>query len=180
MITEELSRFLLSREGFKSVQDLDELSEICKLAENCASYLEVGTAEGNSLCSIANNLSGSSKKIVSVDRAEDHTRMAYRDAIVRIDAHVEQIKGYSAKRETVRRARDFGPYDMVLIDAGHRYEDVIGDAIAYGEMANKYIVFHDLCLDEVRKAVDWYVSSQRLKDRFSTIGNKFIYGVITL
>lgn len=180
---DSLWHFITHRGVAVIVQDKAELNEIFDLIKGCNSYLEIGTAEGNSLYVLANAL----KNITSVsyvDKAGYNTEKP-RDEIIRIlekqGIYVHRIHGSSHSNDSIREANAFAPYDVVMIDAGHEYEDVIADAMVYGEMARKYIVFHDITIGGVKKAFDWYVKEQNHKKTKTIIlSEKFGYGVIEL
>lgn len=145
------------------VQDYKELEYVFNLIKGCDSYLEVGTAEGNGLYVLSHALSPIAT-IRVIDFGEKHTSPARNEAIERIPQKrfVEQYLGNSHSKEILDCMEiEYGEsglqrFDVVFIDAGHSYEDVIADAIAYGHLATKYIIFHDIQLEPVRNAVNWY------------------------
>jgi hypothetical protein len=49
----------------------------------------------------------------------------------------------------------------VLIDAGHDYESVKSDIKMYAHLATKYLIFHDIKLPDVKRAVDEYVGDKK-------------------
>lgn len=139
------------------VQEYKELEYVFKLIKGCKSYLEIGTAEGNGLYVLSHALSDDAF-IEYVDFGEKHTKAARDEVCAKIkqravdnhgNSHYAFIINQMCSREIDR--------DVVFIDAGHTYEDVIADAIAYGHLATKYIIFHDICLPPVKAAVEWYL-----------------------
>lgn len=141
---------------FPVVQDYNELEYVFNLIQGCESYLEVGTAEGNSLYVLAHALNLHAP-ITYVDYGEKHTT-PHRNEIVRQltdKGHaIKEVLGDSNDPLTAGRAD--GKYDVVLIDAGHSYDNVSKDALLYGPMAKKFILFHDIQLPEVLRAFEEY------------------------
>lgn len=164
--------------GFPTVQDKSELEHVFYLMEGCESYLEVGTAEGNSLYVLAHALKRNAR-ITYVDYGEKHTTPHRNNVVTKLTQdgyYIKEVLGDSHNPEVVMKAN--GRYDVVLIDAGHGYGDVVDDAENYGKMATKYIIFHDINLPEVRKAFDEYAAGKKSY----TISNSthFGYGIIQL
>jgi hypothetical protein len=159
---------------FPVVQEYSELEYVYNLIEGCKSYLEIGTAEGNSLYVLSHALKKDAN-IVFVDYGEKHTEAPRQWVLERVK-NVTPVYGNSHSLNIVSQAK--GKYDVVMIDAGHSYNDVKSDAENYGPMATKYIIFHDINLPEVRKAFDEYAAGKISH----TISNSptFGYGVITL
>lgn len=181
------------------VQDRAELEFVFYLIRKneCESYLEVGTAEGNGLYVLAHALKknpmyyivydendkeidGGTKLAVEVceiiDFGEKHTKLA-RDEVLKnlqnLDIRITENYGNSHNALVKVKFRD---YDAVFIDAGHTYEDVIADAVAYGSLANKLIIFHDIQLPEVKKAFDWYCAQNPQFKNISQFINSPNYG----
>lgn len=176
--------FLLDRRNrfsFPIVQDHAEMEHVYNLAIGCKSYLEVGTAEGNSLYIMSQALS-SDALIVYIDLAEPHTRDAREEVLNLMTQRVIECPCNSHSDSAINIAASHQKYDIVLIDAGHTYEDVIADAMVYGRLASKYIIFHDIMMPGVRWAFDWYCRSQKFPDvRFiASPDSNFGYGIVTL
>jgi hypothetical protein len=178
---ESVWRYISTRNS-QLVQERCELEPIFDLAKDCSSYLEVGTAEGNTLFAMSKALRPFST-IAYVDLCEPKTEK-YRNEVIDIIKHdkhsLHEISGNSHDRDVIREASYFAPYDMVFIDAGHLYEDALADAFAYGQLARKYIVFHDICMPEVSKAFDMFVEMQKHVSKSYKFGSVFGYGVIKL
>ena len=158
------------------VQEKSELEYIFNLIKGCSSYLEVGSAEGSSLYTFAHALDN--PVITYVDYAEPHTtpkRNEVLSALYRdLGITVRQVHGNSHDHAVVYAAcSQF--YDVVFIDAGHQFEDVIADAMSYGNFARKYLLFHDVQLPEVKRAFDWYCQQQGFK-KVSTFIKSQSYG----
>lgn len=162
------------------VQQYDELEYIFNLINGCESYLEVGTAEGNSLYVLSHALRPNSK-ITFVDLGEPHTLQQRTEALLKINNlhNIHPIIGDSHSLQSMARANMYGDYDVVFIDAGHRYEDVILDATMYGPMAKKFIIFHDVKIPAVDLAFNWYVRETR-RDKVSKFikSDNYGYGVV--
>lgn len=163
------------RDGVITVQERNELEYVFHLISGCESYLEVGTAEGNSLYVLSHALKDNAR-IKCIDYGESHTQKAQQEILSGLP-NATMFHGNSHSPAAVNFASDL--YDVVFIDAGHTYEDVIADAMAYGWMATKYIIFHDVCLEPVEKAFAWYCK-QRPNDKAIMIKNSptFGYGII--
>lgn len=174
---EDLWEFVVKRSADAAmvvVQDRTELEYVYNLMRGCTSYLEVGTAEGNSLYVLANALPKGSQ-ITYIDWAEPHTKVN-RDFILNKleDYAVRPIHADSNDTQTLDKVRDHR-FDAVLIDAGHDEFNVAVDALFYGPLANKYIIFHDVQLPAVSKIFDWY-ANQRPDCRAYRVANSQFYG----
>lgn len=182
---DELWHFCEHRRDQPMVQIKEELEQVFNLIEGCKSYLEIGTAEGDTLHILGHALSGSSPSITYVDLGEEHTA-PYREEIIKImkseKINVRGIHGNSHVHSIVKEVSLFAPYDVVMIDAGHELRDVVADAMAYGGLAAKFIIFHDILLHDVGNAFDWYIHKQGFKNikRIYARGSNYGFGVITL
>lgn len=158
---------------FPVVQDKEELRHIFNLMQGCKSYLEVGTAEGNSLYVLKHAVEPNGI-IEIVDLGEEHTT-------ARNEIMGHRVIPHYGNSHDVRIVNEVGmnSFDIVLIDAGHEFEDVVADAIAYGRLARKYIFFHDIQLSPVKAAFDWYCRANP-QFKVSTFINseKFGYGIL--
>jgi len=165
---------------FPVVQEYNELKHVYHLMEGASSYLEVGTAEGNSLYILSHALKDNSR-IRIIDFGEKHTKEPRQKVIDKLTSlhKVYPTYGNSHDKEIIEEAQFDGFYDVVLIDAGHSYTDVIADAIAYGGLATKYIIFHDVCLPEVAEAFKWYVTQRPDCESYQFINSDtFGYGIM--
>ncbi len=171
------------------VQDKKELEYVFNLIKGCKSYLEIGTAEGNGLYVLGHAIDTATYKgcLHFVDYGEAHTSPARDEAVEKLKAMKKTIwswlgNSHEAKiisRVNFDREEGGASYDIVFIDAGHTYEDVIADAIAYGHLATKYIFFHDIQLPEVRKAYEWYAAQNPQMKKHEFINSEtYGYGII--
>lgn len=185
---DEIWKFLKEREerGVMLVQDERELAHICELAKECNSYLEIGTAEGNSLYAIGHSLKSAHSLISFLDIGEAKTADPRSDVIdtLKASATIVPVYGNSHSHECIAWIQSLRSFDMVMIDGGHQFPDVIADAISYGGLARKYLVFHDIMMSEVEMAFSWYVRELNIPtDKVTRIyspNSKFGYGVIKL
>lgn len=167
------------------VQLRSELEYVFNLIRGCRSYLEVGTAEGNSLYVLSHALEPD-PKVAYIDWNEDHTRQQRNEALEAMKPiDVLPIHWNTHSYRAIDVANRWGHYDVVLIDAGHDYEDVVMDAVNYGCLADKYIIFHDTQLPEVKRAFDWYCKYRRFDKSVTTEvynepNSPYGYGIIRL
>lgn len=162
------------------VQDRTELEHVFNLLLGCNSYLEIGTAEGNSLFVLAQAMPKGSE-IAYVDFGEPHTT-THRNAVLDRLANYKITAVHGDSNDFKTRQKVFNCktppqlfYDAILIDAGHDSMNAAIDAYHYGVLAQKYIIFHDIQLPEVRRAYDWYCR-QRPECRNYTVINSETYG----
>jgi len=179
--------FIASRSdahNFPLVQERSELEHVFNLASGCQSYLEIGTAEGNSLHVMARALCGE-RRVAFVDTGEQHTADRQNEIVTGLrDEGFSVIPHYgiSQNRKIIRQAM-LASYDIVMIDGGHSFPEVVADAFTYGLMARGFIFFHDICLPEVRRAFDFFTRAQQYEawqvTRFIN-SDSFGYGIVRL
>lgn len=189
---DELWQFIVDRSNLDIkpvvvVQDKIELEYIFNLMRDCdcKSYLEIGTAEGNSLYVLSQAMKRH-PALAFVDLGEHHTESPRDEVLKILESECfyvkDRIHGDSTYPDTLLRLTVGKPnkkFDCVLIDGGHDYTTVLSDAIFYAPMATKYIFFHDIQLPEVKAAVEWFVKRWDLGE-YSTFINSdtFGYGII--
>lgn len=164
------------------VQDYKELEYVFNLIKGCRcqSYLEIGSAEGNSLYVLSHAMVEDARKIL-VDFGEEHTAAPRKEVLDKIKLHISrQFLGNSHNTGMLSLAQQSNKmgnasYDVVFIDAGHTYEDVIADAISFGWLANRYIIFHNVCLAPIKKAIEWYLA-QNPQFKYHEFINSTHYG----
>lgn len=158
---EELWRFVLSR-NLTIVQERSELEHVFNLIQGCESYLEIGTAEGNSLYVLAHALKPGSK-ITCVDLGEMHCIPKHNEIIQKLvpDHEVAIYHGNSINSDTYPQKEK---HDVVLIDGSHDYDVVVSDCKMYAPLAKKYVLFHDVTMPEVKRAVSEYVEGKKYRE----------------
>lgn len=167
--------------GVVTVQDKEELGYVFNLMQGCNSYLEIGTAEGNSLYVLAQAMPKGSP-ITYIDYGEKHTTPPRNEILALLkDYDITAIHGDSNDYATFKGVAD-KRFDAVLIDAGHDAFNVAIDCLFYGPLAKKFIIFHDVQLKEVDRAFNWYCKQRPDAKRHYRVVNSesFGYGVIEL
>lgn len=107
------------------------------------SFLEIGSKYGGTLQRVAHGLPKGSR-IVSVDLDRNGSELRRVIAALNAegyDAHL--IAGDSTDTETIRKASELGPFDVLFIDGNHKLEYVRSDWESYGLMA-RMVGFHDI------------------------------------
>lgn len=171
---EELWQWVRDR-NITTVQDGPELEHVFNLMHGCDSYLEVGSAEGNSLYVLGHAVK-SGGIITYIDLGEPHTKERRQEAVDYIK-HNHLVGEYlgDSTRPTTYKPTKVQIYDCVLIDGGHDFATVLSDAILYAPLAKKYVFFHDIQLPEVKAAVEWFVARWPL-GKYRTFINSETYG----
>lgn len=158
-------------------QNKVEMKHVYDLILGCDSYLEIGTAEGNSLY-IFGNAVNRGGRLAYVDLAEEHTKK-YREGIIPLMKaySLKGIHGNSHDSEIIKRAQE-ERYDCVFIDAGHKYKDALEDARNYAPLADKYVFFHDVQMPEVMEAFKMWQLESGMKGYTVINSENYGYGVI--
>lgn len=114
-------------------------------------YLEIGARYGDCFHAIMSAL-GTGSYGVAVDLPDSAWgRPDSEEALKRAVHDLEQFKritatlilGDSHDATTVEQVARLGPYDLIFIDADHRYQAVYDDFRNYGHMA-QFVAFHDI------------------------------------
>ncbi len=195
---DELWRWISARGSVVTVQERSELEHVFGLMRgcDCQSYLEIGTAEGNSLYVLGHAvkpLENGFKHIGCIDIGEKHTEKFRKEVVEQISGNkpIREFIGDSTNPKTYIR-RD--PYwsteikhwctdtsneiDCILIDGGHDFATVLSDSILYAPLATKYVFWHDIQLPEVRKAYEWFKKRYALGEYSEFISSThFGYGI---
>lgn len=158
-----------------TVQERSELEYVFNLMNGSESYLEIGSAEGNSLYVLGHQV----REIDYVDFGEAHTAVPRNKIIDILIKNGKKVTAYIGDSNNVNTLPTERKYDCVLIDAGHSYENVLQDAILYAPLAKKYVFFHDIQLPDVKRAVEYYLSTTNI-GKYTTYINSdtFGYGII--
>lgn len=160
------------------VQERSELEHVFNLINGCESYLEIGTAEGDSLYVLSHALKPNSR-LTSVDLGEAATRRLVDEVFQYLmpKHSVGIYRGNSTDRSTYPRKE---AHDVVLIDGGHDYDTVVSDIDMYSPLAKKFIIFHDVKLPGVKQAVDEFVAITGVKYYEFINSNTMGYGIVKL
>lgn len=158
----ELWDFVVKRthHGVITVQEHNELEHVFNLMRGCESYLEIGTAEGNSLYVLAHALKPGAK-ITCIDLGEAHTKPHQEEIRKLLSQYpIGMFHGDSTDPRTYPNKER---HEVVLIDGGHDYMTVKSDISMYAPLATKYLLFHDVKMPSVKQAVDEYVRESGAK-----------------
>ena len=127
-------------------KEFEVLLELWRRRKGDRRLLEIGTYHGGTLYHWLQN-STEDDEIVSVDSyaVGVDNRHLYDDWNTN-GANLVVIKGDSHTRDTVLAVHEFAPYDLVLIDAGHYYAEVLKDWEEYRSMVRRggIMCFHDI------------------------------------
>lgn len=173
---DELWRWINARGSVITVQERNELEHVFNLMRSCdcSSYLEVGTAEGNSLYVLGH----ATRQATFVDYGEDHTFAARKTIVDLLNEQGRcplQYLGDSTIPYTLPRDSNT-KYDCILIDGGHDFATVLSDSILYAPLATKYVFWHDIQLPEVKAAVEWFEKRWAHLGEFSSFINSDSFG----
>lgn len=160
------------------VQDKEELQQTVEYIGKHGSVLEIGSAEGFSAVIWGHTVLEPGGKLVMVDYGEKHTEKGRKRAMESLSLSgrsVSLIRGNSHAPSVIADVQAHGQFDVVYIDAGHTYEDVVQDYYNYGVLAKKFVVFHDIKLPEV--GIFWSGLKGK-KVEFVTAGSKYGIGVL--
>lgn len=133
------------------LQDPEEFTGFCQLLknENVRSYLEIGSHSGGSIEAAAKYLPVGSR-IVSIDLPHDQIKQTRLKEVLaglnRRGYDARLFVGDSTSAEMIWKAKKFGPYDAVFIDANHKYAYVSCDWKHYGALG-RIVGFHEVAKD---------------------------------
>lgn len=149
-------RTFSGRNASQLASEIQGLLELMRETE-CKSYLEIGARHGDTFHYLVSGLPeirtavavdlpggawGTPRSVDSLKRAVLNLRQSTRMHPLTVEALI----GSSQAEDIVGICRDMGPFDMVLIDADHRYEPVKQDWEVYKCMT-RYVAFHDIVGD---------------------------------
>lgn len=164
--------------SFPLVQDRKELEHVYDLmvASECNSYLEIGSAEGNSLYVLGN---ATDNFVDCIDIGEVHTDPKRAEMMEKLRALGKTVTEYIGDSTNQATLPNKQKYDCVLIDGGHDYHTVLSDAMMYAPLATRYVFFHDVQLQPVADAIRYYLDHWKIgKYRTFINSDSFGYGVI--
>lgn len=143
------------------VQERSEMEYAHSLIEACKpeSYLEIGTAEGDSLF-VFGSLLPEHGHIHWIDKAEKQTQFLREQSEKMLAPRaITSYRGLSTDvdaRVGVQRRM----FDVVYIDGGHDYETVLADCRNYVPLARKLVLWHDIQMPDVKRALDEYMNGK--------------------
>lgn len=151
---DELWRYIISRRD-GVVQDRVELEYVYNLMRDCKpeTYLEIGTAEGDSLL-VLGSLLPSHGLLKLIDLCEPHTQILKKDSLEKLACIYMVVASDSTLMSVPVTSSE--TWDVVFIDGGHDYTTVLSDSIRFAPLAKKYVFWHDLQMKEVRAAYEWF------------------------
>ncbi len=136
--------------GIHCQQIPDELAPCIKAIiesrKRIQSYLEIGAAAGGTAYLF--NHFFALKQVVLIDDNK-HPKARLRGNILKDIKHNEII-GSSHDVESISKASEFAPYDIILIDGDHHYANVKLDTIFYSPLlrVGGFLILHDSALPE--------------------------------
>ena len=138
--------------GEKAVQLEAEFAPFLDLVkkEGISSYLEIGTARGDTFHEVVSQMPKESKA-VAVDYPENGWGLSGSQYQLRQVSKDLKKKGYevniiwgdSRHSGVIQNALKYAPYDLVFIDGDHTYEGVKADWENYGHLG-RIVAFHDI------------------------------------
>lgn len=141
----------------------------------CTSYMEVGVKQGRMLCDVVRGTGITRAYGVDAFKVYDEVAdMGWDFAKIRADyvANIERLPQITTLETwSLEAAAQFqdDPVDLIFIDAGHTYADVIKDIPAWLPHCGKVISGHDYNPDRfpgVCLAVDELVPNRKLANNF--------------
>lgn len=143
---------LASLEYAKPLQIQSELTRLVELivSEGVRSYLEVGVRYGGSFETIMSALPprsmGCAVDFPGGNFGDENSVPIFLESVKRLrakDYSVNYVFGPSGSEDVISRARQFAPYDALLIDGDHSYQAVKEDFNNYADMA-RIVILHDI------------------------------------
>jgi hypothetical protein len=131
-------------------QDSMELSRFLEFVKDWGikRYCEIGCRNGDTFYWVARSI-GKDGTVVAVDLPEnDDSRDSLTEVFRELQYDHEYKNAYvylgnSHDAMTIQWVRSRSPFDLILIDADHRYSGVTKDFVFYHQMT-KYMAFHDI------------------------------------
>jgi predicted O-methyltransferase YrrM len=139
----------------------DELLWLHARASEMNSIVEVGSYKGRSTYALATGCKGT---VYAIDHWEGQIGVPGGEDVyqefLRNMAGVPNLK--VIKSDSVNASATFEPVDMVFLDGGHTYQDVVNDIRAWKPKAKKLLCGHDYDFHEVARAVKEYLGHVKL------------------
>lgn len=172
-------------------QDPAELAQFLDLVRTlkARSYLEVGCRNGDTFDAVMRTI-GEGGYGLAIDRPENSdSRRNLLATVADLDLagiSAEALLGDSQSSTVVNEAKSRAPFDLILIDADHRYEAVGRDFATYGGMA-PVVALHDVTAPRGHMSdghpngvgVFWNEIKQGFRHQeFVTPGSQMGFGVI--
>lgn len=157
--------------GRKLAQAPKELAGLAALMRGigATTFLEVGSRHGDTLFELA-MLVPSLTRFMAVDlpggrwgrrgSEKNLDRVAW--ILRRLGKQAEVLYGRSLDEDIIARVRAGAPWDVVLIDADHTYNQVKGDWEVYGPLAGKAVALHDIAGEGKRNITGLKIEVPRL------------------
>lgn len=148
--------------GIEGWMTFEECQFLYETAKKMQTICEVGSWQGRSTNAL---LTGCKGQVTAVDtfkgseEERDWSHNPTKDILAEFKKNVGHFKNLTTivgKSVEVDKTMPDDSFDMVFIDAGHRYEDVVADIRAWKSKAKVMLCGHDYVkgLDEVMRAVD--------------------------
>jgi predicted O-methyltransferase YrrM len=133
-------------------EEITQCLHYLNIATKIENYLEIGAASGG-LTYLINKIFH--PEIIVVVDNNSHTKSKYRANILKDVNHL-QIIGDSQSKEVVGTIQGLPyKYDLVVIDADHRYEGTKKDVDNYKSLSRDFILLHDtVCCKGVKKVFE--------------------------
>lgn len=152
-------------------------------------YCEIGCRNGDTFGLVMAEIGpgGYGLAIDLPENTDSRYRLVQTAKTLRANAiNVELVFASSHERNTIAKAQKAAPFDLILIDADHRYEGVKKDWDNYGTFAD-VIAFHDISAPNGHQS-DGYpngvgrfwkeVSAAFAHDEFVTPGSDMGFGIL--
>jgi hypothetical protein len=149
-------RLGLHIEGWMQVPELVWLHAA---AAQVASVVEIGSWKGRSTCALLTGCRGVVHAVDhwqgSVGEQDAHIEARLKDVHAEFAANVGHFGNLVEHRmSSAEAAREVAAAEMVFIDGGHEYDDVVQDIALWRGKATKILCGHDYDWDGVKRAVD--------------------------
>lgn len=137
----------------------DELECLSLWASQMQSIVEVGSWKGRSTYALCKGTTG---RVTAVDHFHgsdepehiEKLKLCGGSTLEQFQANTKRCRNLSVVvKDSLEAAKELPDCDMVFIDGGHSYEDVVADLKAWAPKARKLICGHDIESPDVARAV---------------------------